>query len=235
FEYSPGERFVRCSYCDTMIFIDKSGVMFYYVIPFRIDEKSAELIFRRWASGPMKARGLENAWIREVKKYYFPVYRFVRDVGGREVVLVRPAKSTLLPGMNMLKIPPGDMKIFDYNFSPGDAEVLQPDLTMGYYLPALEGKAREQALVYFPIYHIRYSFLGGDYEAVVDGSTGEVFSSYFPPREVTPYRAVAVASYLLSLAGGVFGLLMRSVLGLYIIAFAFIVGGVGGYYVSRKY
>ena len=64
--------------------------------------------------GSTKAKDLDKAAvITAVKKSYFPVYLFRRDVGGREEVIVQPAGSTILPGLHQLKVPGGDLKIFD--------------------------------------------------------------------------------------------------------------------------
>ncbi len=234
FEYEPGMRFKKCDYCGTMIYIDKSRVMFYYIIPFSLDSKQAESVFRRWAAGSTKAKGLDAAQIKSVKKMYFPVYRFVRRINGREEDIIKPAKTTLLPGLTNLKLPPGDMRIFDNTFNVGDAEVVQPDMSMDSYLPNLPGEAKEQEIVYFPLYEIRYIFDGREYNVLVDGSSGEVFSSYYPTRSSAPYLLLATVAFLLAVIGAAGGVMATPVLWFLVLA-GFAVGGVGGYIIAKKY
>ncbi len=234
FEYEPGMRFKKCDYCGTMIYIDKSRVMFYYIIPFTINENQVQSVFRRWASGPKMAKGLENSKIKSIKAMYFPVYRFVRDVNGKEKVLVKPAKSTLLPGLTNLKVPPGDMKIFDSTFNAGNAEIVQPDLTMDTYLPTLPGTGKEQEIVFFPIYEIRYEFQGKEYNVVMDGSSGEIFTSYYPPRSSVPYMALAIVTFLFAAVGTGVGT-MISAWGWLLVLVGMAIGIGGGYYISQKY
>ncbi len=234
FEYEPGMRFKQCDYCGTMIYIDKSRVMFYYIIPFTIDSNQVVQLFRRWASGPKMAKGLENSKVKSIKAMYFPVYRFVRIVNGKEKVIVKPAKTSLLPGLTNLKIPPGDMKIFDSNFNTGNVEVIQPDLSMDTYLPQLQGEAKEQEIVYFPIYEVRYEFDGKEYSVVIDGSSGEVFTSYYPPRSSAPYLLLGIIVFILAAIGSAIGTLV-SPAGWVVTLLGFLVGLGGGYYIAKKY
>ncbi len=234
FEYEPGMRFKKCDYCGTIIYIDKSRVMFYYIIPFTINRGQVMQLFRRWASGPKMAKGLENSTIKEIKSLYFPVYRFVRILDGKEVVIIKPAKTTLLPGLTNLKVPPGDMRIFDSSFSTGDAELIQPDLSIDTYLKDLPGEAKEQEIVFFPLYEIRYQFQGKEYSVVVDGSSGEFFTSYYPPRSSVPYLVLGVGTFILAAAGSAVGTMVHP-LGWILVVAGLALGIGGGYYIAKKY
>ena len=234
FEYEPGMRFKKCDYCGTMIYIDKSRVMFYYVIPFSLSKNQAIETFRRWAAGPKMEKGLENSKIKSIKPMFFPVYRFVRIVNGKEQVIIKPAKTTLLPGLTKLKVPPGDMKIFDASFNPRDAEVVKADLSMDTYLQSLPGKEKEQEIVFFPIYEIRYEFQGKEYNVVMDASSGEVFTSYYPPRSSVPYLAIAGTTFVLTAIGAAIGTMVHPT-GWLVTLFGLIVGIGGGYYIAKKY
>jgi DNA-directed RNA polymerase subunit RPC12/RpoP len=201
--FDAGSKFVKCSYCDSQIFIDKSGAGFYYVVPFMVDEANSLGIFRRWASGPSRAKDLDKrAQIAGVVRQYFPVYLFRRDVGGKEEVVVEPAASTTLPGLHSLKIPAGDMKIFDGTYDTGGADLVKPDIDLLSYTDRLPGKAKEQALVYFPIWRISYVFEQRRYEVVLDASSGEVFASEFPHRSSGAYMAVAGLGFMAFAAEG---------------------------------
>lgn len=191
-EFEAGTKFVTCGYCGSQIFIDRSGAGFYYIIPFQVDEGGAVGIFKRWAAGPTKAKDLDQrAQLAGAKRAYFPVYQFKRDVGGKEVVLVEPAGSTTLPGLHELKVPAGDLRIFDAKYDTGGVELLKPDIEMAPYLKELPGAPKEQALVYFPIWTLDYVFEQARYKVVIDGSSGEVFAADFPQRGSGPYLAVA--------------------------------------------
>lgn len=195
-EIDVGTLIAECSYCDSQIFLDKSGAQFYYILPFNSGEQQAVGIFRRWAAGPKKVKNLDSlASVQRLSRQYFPIYMFKRRVGNAESVLVEPAKLTILPGFRSLKVPPGDIRIFGKEFETGDAEVLEPDLDMSAYLPSLPGEPIEQALVYFPVWQVEYFYKGRSYTCVIDGSSGEVFTDVFPVRGSGPYLAVALIGF----------------------------------------
>ena len=137
-----------------------------------------------------------------MKRQYFPVYMFKRDLNGVEQVFIETAGSTTLPGLHSLKVPAGDLKIFDPSFDTQGAELVKPDIEMLAYLNTLPGKPKEQALVYFPIWKIDYVFNQKKYEVVLDGSSGEVFSAEFPMRSSTAYVAVAAVGFVAIAAEG---------------------------------
>ena len=196
-------KFVKCSYCNSQVFIDRSGAGFYYAAPFMVDETNAVGMFRRWAAGSTKAKDLDRlAQIAGVKKKYFPVYMFKRDVNGKEQVVLEPAGSTTLPGLHSLKVPATDLKIFDGSFDVGGAELIKPDIEMTSYNERLPGKPKEQALVFFPIWKLDYVFNQKRYEVVIDGSAGEVFSAEFPTRSSGAYMAVAGLGFVAFIAEG---------------------------------
>ncbi|MEW5761334.1 MAG: zinc ribbon domain-containing protein, partial [Candidatus Thermoplasmatota archaeon] len=134
--------------------------------------------------------------VMQFKQQYFPIYMFKRDIGGREIVFIEPAKTTTLPGMHNLKVPAGDIKIFDQKYDYGGVELIKPDIDMVAYLPNLQGEAKEQALVYFPIYNILYDYRGRNYQAVIDGSSGEVFATDYPPRAAAPYHILTIVGFI---------------------------------------
>jgi len=208
--FDAGDRFVRCSYCSTQMFIDKSGAGFFYIMPFMVDRGHAEGILKRWMAGARMVKDLDRlAKITDFKQVYFPVYMFRRDVGGKEVVRVEPAKSTTLPGLHSLKVPAGDIKVFDQSFQAGQGiEFMQPDIDMGAYLPGLEGNPLEQALVYFPIWAVQYEFRGKKYATVIDGSSGEAFPGDYPTRNAAPYFLIAAAAFGIYFVEGVIGLVL---------------------------
>lgn len=200
-------KFVKCSYCSSQIFIDRSGAGFYYAAPFMVDETNAIGMFRRWAAGSTKAKDLDKlAQIAGVQRRYFPVYMFKRDMDGKEAVLIEPAASTTLPGLHSLKVPATDLKVFDASFDIGGAELVKPDIEMTAYSDKLPGKPKEQALVYFPIWKVDYVFNQKRYEVVIDASAGELFSADYPARGSMAYMAVAGVGFIAFIAEGLLAL-----------------------------
>lgn len=226
--FDAESKFVKCSYCSSQVFIDRSGAGFYYAAPFMVDETNAVGMFRRWAAGSTKAKDLDRlAQIAGVKRMYFPVYLFKRDVNGKEQVFVEPAGSTTLPGLHSLKVPATDLKIFDASFDVGGAEMVKPDIEMSAYTEKLPGTAKEQALVFFPIWKLDYVFNQKRYEVIIDASAGEVFSADFPTRSSMAYMAVAGLGFVAFIAEGVLatwspwlavGLMAVTVVGVFVIA-----------------
>lgn len=201
--FDTGVKFVKCPYCSSQVYIDRTGAGFYYALPFMMDENQAVGVFKRWAAGPTKAKDMDKfAQIAGVKREYFPVYMFKRDVNGVEQVIFEPAGSTTLPGLHNLKVPAGDVKILDASFDTKGAEMVKPDIEMMAYTNRLPGKPKEQALVYFPIWKLDYVFNQKKYQTVIDGSSGEVFSSEFPTRSSAAYVLVAVVGFFVIMLEG---------------------------------
>lgn len=230
------EKTIRCEFCSSLLVVDKSGLMFYYVIPFRINKETALAIYRRWASSPAVAKDLSvNGKILNVKNFYFPVYLFKRLVNGKEKYIVEPARGTTLPGLRTLHIPPGSFVLFDSKFVP-DAEVIQPEIAISYYLPKLEGKPIEQHLVFFPLWQIDYEYNNRKYTILIDGSSGKVYESDYPARKTHPYIFVSLVGFLGSAIAGALGIFNFIGLGLVgIIALSiFLITFVLGYNLTKK-
>jgi hypothetical protein len=204
-ELDPGKKLLKCAFCESQIYIDKSGAGFYYILPYQMDEQGAQGIFKRWSAMSDKAKDLEQLGrITSFKGQYFPVFMFRRDVSGEEKVFVEPARSTTLPGLHRLKVPPGDMKVFDQKYDHGSSEIIEPNIEMMAYIEKMPGEAKEQALVFFPLYTVEYDYKGDNFEAVIDGSSGEVFASEAPPRQAAAYYAVGLGGFLVAAIEGAF-------------------------------
>ena len=216
-ELDSATKFMRCKYCDSQMYIDKSSTGFYYILPYQPGFLSTEQVqgtFRRWTAGPSMAKDLEvTARVTSLKQQYFPVYMFKRKVGDAEQVFVQPAKSTTLPGMRSLKVPAGDIKIFDQKYDYNRVELAQPDIAMGAYLNQLPGTPLEQSLVYFPIWNITYDFKGRQFQAVVDGSSGEVFATEYPPRAEAPFLLIGIGGFAAFFAEGLVAFFASAIIG----------------------
>jgi len=206
-EVTPRISFHTCRYCNTTSFIDRSGVMFYYLTPFMVDEKQARLIFSRWLKNPHMAKNLDiKANILNFKKVLFPVYRFLRMIDGKEVIFIRPARGTLIEGMQDLIIPPGSMKLYDNSAHTSDATRIDPDITMDIYLSSLPGAGVEQSLVYFPLYEAEYEFNDEIWHAVIDGSSGAVHATTYPMRSSLPFGLIFFIAFMAGILGIILGL-----------------------------
>ncbi len=233
-ELDAGAKFMQCGYCDSQIYIDKSGAGFFYVLPYQLDQGAAQGVFKRWAAGSDKAKDLEStARVVATKATFFPVFMFRRDNQGREDVYVEPARSTTLPGLHSLKVPPGDLKVFDQKYDFGGVELDQPNIEMMAYMDKLPGKPKEQALVYFPIYSMDYDYGGKRYSVTIDGSSGEVFATSWPPRQAAGYYAVGIGGFVVCAIGGML-LGSNPALGAILIVLMVPAVFAGGYYVAKN-
>ncbi|WP_346866359.1 hypothetical protein [Methanocalculus sp. MSAO_Arc2] len=228
-QVTPRLSFHLCEYCKTTSFIDRSGVMFYYLTPFIVDDAQAQQIFSRWLSNPSMAKNLDiKAEIKSFKKILFPVYRFVRMVDGQEELFIRPARGTLIQGMQDLVIHPGTMKIFDSTVDIGDTLRLDPEITMDSYLPNLSGEGVEQSLVYVPLYEIEYTFDDENWHAVIDGSSGAVHASTYPMRSSLPFGIVFIIGFMAGLVGLILGIYVHWIL------YGFIPVGIAGAWIMAN-
>ena len=207
---------------------------FFYVLPFQLDNDAANGVFRRWSAGSDKAKDLEStARVSGISASFFPVFMFRRDNQGRENVFVEPAKSTTLPGLHSLKVPPGDLKVFDQKYDFGGVELEQPNIEMMAYMDRMPGEAKEQALVYFPIYTVTYDYEGSRYQVTIDGSSGEVFSTTWPPRKAAGYYAIGIGGFVACAVGG--GMLgVNPVMGGVILALMIPAVFAGGYWIAKN-
>lgn len=233
-ELDAGAKFMRCAYCESQIYVDKSGAGFFYILPFQLTEGDARGVFRRWTAGSQRAKDLEvTARVSAFRASYFPVFLFRRDTDRGELVRVEPARSTTLPGLHSLKVPPGDLKVFDQKYDHGASDLMEPNIEMMAYLPWLPGKPKEQSLVYFPIYVVEYAYRDGSYQAIIDGSSGEVFADDYPPRQAAGYYLVGIGGFCACAFAGFIALSTPVAAGV-LLAIAIPAIFFGGYYVAKK-
>lgn len=230
----PGSQTTACSFCGTVTYIDRRYALFFYLLPFSIDENAAKGIFKRWSAGPAYPKDMEaSAKVTKISKEYFPVFRFRRTVSGKEEVLVRPAKGTVLPGMQNLVIPPGAMEIYNSKEMLNGAQAIEPDISIDSYIEELKGDAIDQSIVYFPIYETSYEYKGKTYDVVIDGSSGRVYSSNAPKRSSASYVGVILLAFALGLVGGLLGAIVNPVFFLLIIV-GFFAGKILGHKVVKR-
>jgi len=231
-EVNSGTHIVTCPNCQTPTYIDRRGAIFFYQIPFSLDEKQANGVFKRWTSGPDRAKNLETTVkITQFKKEYFPVFSFKRNVGGKDTLAVYPARGTLLPGMHLLKIPPGNL--IPYTGGKLDAPILEPDVPMDSCIESLTGTAISQSLIYFPIYEVEYTYNGQTYNLVIDGSSGDIFTGTSPNRSSVSFAGVMGLATTIGFIGALLGCIISPVFFLICIGGLF-VGKLLGHAVAKE-
>ncbi len=236
--FDAGTTLVRCTYCRSQVFIDRRGAAFVYIYPFLVGADQARGVFRRWTAGSRMAKDLETtASVRRFEPVYFPLYFFRRRFGPEEKAFLEPAKVTTLPGLHGLKVPPGDMKLLDAGFPVGGVPLLPPEIGLDHYLAGMPGEPIEQALVYMPLYRVDYDYGGASYSAVLEGSTGEVFATGYPPRRSAMYVAVASLGLLGSVGAWSLALLVPGLLPLGVAAVVGAAAAIAaaGYKVAKEY
>jgi hypothetical protein len=225
---------MKCAFCEGQIYIDKSGAGFFYILPFQLNEADARGVFKRWTAGSTTAKDLEaTAQVISFKASFFPVFMFRRDTDRGEQVIVWPAMSTTLPGLHSLKVPQGDLKVFDQSFDHGGSELIEPNIEMIAYMDHLPGRPKEQALVYFPIYLVEYTYRERRYQVIIEGSSGEIFSADKPPRMAAGYYLLGIGGFIACGYAGLVALESPVTAG---ILLALMVPALmyGGYYVAKN-
>src|SRR3990172_11433788 len=73
-----GAHFTTCSYCNSALYLDKSKVVFHFVITPTISLEEAQGKLRRWMAGNETVKDLDTlAQIETPELIYFPMWRFV--------------------------------------------------------------------------------------------------------------------------------------------------------------
>ena len=199
-ELASGRRLFRCQYCDATLFVDRGGVVNHYRLPPLLGADEARAAVRRWMAGNETVKDLDKkSSIGAVIAVSFPMWLFRVRRGGREETYVEPAAPTPIPHLADLKVPAG--KLQPYEGESGGVEALEATIPLvtarGWLDQRGVGEPEETALVQVPLWRCAYSFDGGDYEALVDGSTGAVMASVYPEKAESPYVLVAVLGLIL--------------------------------------
>lgn len=195
-----GQTFLNCEYCSSAIYIDKSQVVFHYMLEPTLDLAGAEASLKRWMAGSRTAKGLEmDAKITGSEFIYFPIWYFKIKKNGAESVKIQPASPTPIPQIKNMSIPAGDLRFYN----EGDAANPAMQEPHVLYTSALEWLGKEGvdtaaitqgALVHIPLYVFHYNYKDGTYSAVVDGSSSKVMTAEFPSKSELPYLFVGGGS-----------------------------------------
>jgi endogenous inhibitor of DNA gyrase (YacG/DUF329 family) len=198
-----GQTFLTCEYCSSAVYIDKSQVVFHYMLEPTIDQPNAEASLKRWMAGSKTVKGLDKeAQVTGTEFIYFPIWYFKIKQNGDEKIKVQPASPTPIPGIKELSIPAGDLRFYNEN-DAGNTAIQEPHVL---YTSAVQWLVNEgvdistvtlSALVHIPLYIFQYNFKENNYSAAVDGSSSEVMVSEFPSKSEMPYLIVGGGATIL--------------------------------------
>ena len=201
-----GQLFLTCPYCGSAVFLDKSRVVFHWLLKPTIDEAGARAALRRWMAGNETVKDLDvKSQMTSVAFAYFPLWLLRFGRGGGEVVNLEPAAATSVSELKRLRLPAGDLVRYEPAFDP---QAVPPNVPLQSMLSWLEvtgadpTRVSEISLVHVPLFTFHYDFAGQTYLAVVDAASGSVFANIFPAKAEAPYRTIAaiVAAVFLLLA-----------------------------------
>lgn len=219
-----GSHFVTCPFCASALYLDKSHIVFHFVVTPTVGLEEAQGKLKRWMAGNETVNDLDvHATVEHQELIYFPMWRFVvRDNHG-DKEYSEPASSFAIPDIKTIPLSGGDLKFFsskDFQSIP----MKQPDVLLDSAVHWLEGRGikkdaiKETNLIHVPFYHFKYNYKGQPYQAIVDGASGRVLASIFPAKDEIPFIGIALVT---AVAFFIIGLISPSYwirLGLYLIA-----------------
>ncbi|MCC6864931.1 MAG: hypothetical protein IT280_02095 [Ignavibacteria bacterium] len=201
------ETFIECPFCASALFLDKRKVVFHYLINSNFKPNEAEGNLKRWMSGNHTVKDLDKkAQIVKSEFYFFPVWYFkTKDTSGDKIYL-QPAASTSVSEIKKLQIPAGALKFYEKNTYNED-EIKKPDVLYDSAKAWLQSSGvnldtvTEAALVHIPFYQFTYSFAGQSYTALVEASSGQVYSNVYPAKSEAPFRilfGLSIAAFIVT-------------------------------------
>jgi predicted RNA-binding Zn-ribbon protein involved in translation (DUF1610 family) len=199
-----GQIFVKCPYCESTVYLDKSRVVFHWYLAPTLDGEMARGSLSRWMAGNQTVKDLDaKSEVIDQEFTYFPVWFFKsHSKEGQDEIRQFPAAATSVTEIRQVKIPAGDLRKFEDSL---ESHSQSPTVPLEMALEWLEqgGVPRDQiselALVHIPLYFFKYSYQGDLFAAVVEGATGEVFANIFPAKSESPYRMIGMVSALIFL------------------------------------
>lgn len=190
-----GQVFITCPYCSSTVYLDKTRVVFHWVVAPTLDLEKARGALARWMAGNQTVKDLDKkATLTGSSFEYFPVWYFKRRLpSGKEQIILEPAAATSISEVRKLRLPAGDLRKYDPSL---EAETHPPSVPLQAALGWLaeqkipETEINERMLVHVPIFIFKYTFEGKTFTAIVEAASGEAFANIFPAKAEAPYQAV---------------------------------------------
>jgi hypothetical protein len=199
-EPDEGQIFLTCPFCASAVFLDKTRVVFHWVLRPTLDEAAARAALHRWMAGNETVKDLDRkASVTSIEFAYFPLWLVESDGRNR----LEPAAATSVSELRHLKLPAGDLIPYSEDLDPTSVAPTVPLEAMLTWTSTAEGPGsppRRISLVHVPLFSFHYTFGDRPYLAVVEGVSGRAFANLFPAKAEAPYRTVALAVLLVFLA-----------------------------------
>jgi hypothetical protein len=195
-----GQLFINCPYCASALFVSTERIVFHWYLDSTFDPEQAEASLARWLSKVEIGLDLGNdAQLTQSSFTYFPFWMIRMTEGENEEIVFEPAAATSVTEIRNLHLPGG-------NFLKYSEEIASHSLDPTIPLPSLikqldrRGKSEDHiaeiAFIHIPIYTLKYTYRGREYTALVEGSSGEVFSNIYPEKPRGLYVVLSVATAL---------------------------------------
>jgi DNA-directed RNA polymerase subunit RPC12/RpoP len=198
-----GQLFITCPYCSSTVYMDKSRVVFHWVLAPTLTEQQAAASLARWMAGSATVKDLDKkSKILGQEFQYFPVWFFKVKNGDKEQVYLEPAAATSVTELRSLNLPAGDLRKYDDALVGQSVEPTVPLSAAQEWLAQKQVNLQhvsESALVHIPIYSFKYGFKNRMYTAVVEAATGRALANIFPAKDEAPYMAVGCMTALVFL------------------------------------
>jgi hypothetical protein len=195
-----GAHFVTCPFCSSALYLDKSRIVFHFVVTPTISLEEAQGKLKRWMAGNETVKDLDvQAVLEQQELVYFPMWRFVArsEHGDREYN--EPASSFSIPDIKTIPLSGGDLKFFS-SAEFQNIPMKQPDVLLDSAIHWLEGRGvqkesiKETNLIHIPFYQFKYNYKGRSYQAIVDAASGRILASIYPAKDEIPFIGIAVAT-----------------------------------------
>ncbi len=213
---TPGQLFVTCRSCGAAVYIDRSQVVFHFVLEPTVDEAHARGLLARWMAGNDTVKDLDRkATVQSGTFQYFPLWYFKRTEAKGYAVMLEPAAATSISELRRLQLPAGDLKSYDTHL---DGQSVEPTVPLEAALEwaGQQGVPRERiteaALVHVPLYTFKYLFNGQSYTTLIEAATGKAMANLFPAKAEAPYQvagAITAVVFLVLALFPVAGLMMN--------------------------
>lgn len=239
-EVQAGTQFLTCSFCSSALYLDKSKVVFHFVISPTIKAEEALGNLRRWMAGNKTAKNLDSiAVIQNQELTYFPMWRFVVSTPSGEREFSEPGAAFSISDIKTLPLSGGDLKFF----TPAEFQnvpLKEPDVLLESAFEWVQheqgfrqDQIRETNLIHIPFYTFQYEYQQSIYRAVVDATSGRVLASIYPSRSERPFRSFAAVAFVVFFLEGVIAPNYGFRVALYAITAVPI--GIAAYLVAKKY
>lgn len=204
-----GSLFLDCPYCSSALYVDKSRTVFHFVISPTIAEEDAQGKLRRWMAGNETVKDLDrHAVLAGQELIYFPMWRFVAQLGGEDREYREMAAAFAIPEIKSIPLSGGDLKFF----SPGEFQnkpLRQPDVLLDSAIQWLKDqhsvekeRIKESNLIHIPFYLFKYTYKNNSYQAVVDAISGRVLASIYPAKSEIPFTGITILASVVFLVAG---------------------------------